>query len=81
MHDPVKNFYLGCNTIWPSHAPSYFILIITQHAQPERGKVIGVGVHIDIYVCGQNKILIVTLAIDSPFQTFAVGLLVESTID
>ena len=44
----------------------------TPHAQYKRGKVIGVG----IYVCGQKK-LNRTLAIDSPFQTFAVRLLVE----
>ena len=37
------------------------------------GKVIGAGVHI---VCGQKK-LNHTLAIESPFQTFAVGLLVK----
>ena len=48
---------------------------ITLHAQCERGKVIGVGVH--IYVCGPKKILNRILAIDSPFQTCAVGLLVE----
>ena len=36
---------------------------------------IGCGVH--IYVCGQKKYLNRTLEIDSPFQTFAVGLLVE----
>ena len=52
------------------------IYLVLQHAQHERGKVIGVGVHmyICIYVCvfvGQiffNR----TLAIDSPFQIFAV---------
>ena len=42
---------------------------------------IGVGVHIYtymyIYVCGPKKILNRTLAIDSPFQTFVIGLLVE----
>ena len=45
-----------------------------------RGYVIGSGVHIYIiyiYVCGRKKYLNRTLAIDSPFQTFAVGLLVE----
>ena len=36
---------------------------------------IGAGVH--IFVCGPKKSLNRTLAIDSPFQTFAVGLLVE----
>ena len=33
---------------------------------------IGAGVH--IYVCGRKNI---SVAIDSPFQTFAVGLLIE----
>ena len=32
------------------------VLIITPHAQRERGKVIGRGVHIYIYVCGRKKI-------------------------
>ena len=41
-----------------------------------RGKVIGRGA-IYIYVCGRKKNLNRTLEIDSPFQTFAVGLLVE----
>ena len=51
--------------------------LITPHTQCERGKVIGVGAHIIcLYVCGQKK-LNRTLAIDSSFQTFAVGLLVE----
>ena len=56
-----------------------FRLIITPHAQRERGKVIGCGVHIYlyIYVSGRKKYLNRTLEIDSPFQTFAVGLLVE----
>ena len=36
---------------------------------------IGCGVH--IYVCGRKKYLNRTLEIDSPFQTFAVGNLVE----
>ena len=49
--------------------------IITPHAQRERGKVIDRGVH--VYVCGRKKNLNRTLEIDSPFQTFAVGLLVE----
>ena len=52
--------------------------VFTPHAQRERGKVIGVGVHIlCLYVCGPKKKLNRTLAIDSPFQTYAVGLLVE----
>ena len=52
-------------------------LFVTLHAQRERGKVISCGVHIYIYVCGRKKYLNRTLEIDSPFQTFAVGLLVE----
>ena len=56
-------------------------MIITPHAQRERGKVIGRGVHIYIiyiiYVCGRKKYLNRTLEIDSPFQTLTVGLLVE----
>ena len=51
--------------------------LIIPHAQRERGKVIGCGVHIYIYVCGRKKNLNRTLEIDSPFQRFAVGLLVE----
>ena len=51
--------------------------VITPHAQRERGKVIGRGVHIYIYVCGRKKNLNRTLEIDSPFQTLTVGLLVE----
>ena len=35
------------------------------------------GVHIYVYVCGQKKRLNRTLDIDSPFQIFAVGLLIE----
>ena len=44
----------------------------------EQSKVIGVGVHIYvyIYVCGPKKFESY-FSIDSPFQTFAVGLLVE----
>ena len=56
-------------------------MITTPHAHARaRGHVIGTGVHIryvGIYVYGQKKSLNRTLAIDSPFQTFAVGLLVE----
>ena len=63
-------------------APSLAKLLITPHAQRERGKVIGRGVHIYynnyIYnVCGRKKNLNRTLEIDSPFQTLTVGLLVE----
>ena len=46
----------------------------TPHAQRERGKVISCGVH--MFVNEKNN-LNRTLEIDSPFQTFAVGLLVE----
>ena len=50
----------------------------TPHAQRERGKGIGRGVHIYIYIClWSKKILNRTLEIDSPFQTLTVGLLVE----
>ena len=59
--------------------PRDSVLVITPHAQRERGKVIGRGVHIYIYiyVCGRKKNLNRTLEIDSPFQTLTVGLLVE----
>ena len=61
-------FFVGDN---PSH------LIVTPHIHAlAGGYVIGAGVHIHICVCGQKK-LNCTLAIDSPFQTFTVGLLVE----
>ena len=59
------------------------LYFITPHAQRERGKVIGRGVHIYIYiyiyiyVCGRKKNLNRTLEIDSPFKTLTVGLLVE----
>ena len=57
------------------------LLLVTPHAQRERGKVISRGVHIYIYiyiyVCGRKKNLNRTLEIDSPFQTLTVGLLVE----
>ena len=46
------------------------IMIITPHAQRERGKVIG-------RMFERKKNLNRTLEIDSPFQTFAVGLFVE----
>ena len=38
---------------------------------------VGVQIYIIIYVCGPKKNLNRTLAIDSPFQTFVVGLLIE----
>ena len=40
-----------------------------------RAKVIGVGVH--IYVCGQKNSCNRTLAIESSFQIFTVGLLIK----
>ena len=43
--------------------------------QREQGKVIVVGVHVHVY--GPKKFLNRTLAINSPFQTFAVGLLIK----
>ena len=54
-------------------------VIFSPHAQRERGKVIGRGVHIYIiYIClWSKKNLNRTLEIDSPFQTLTVGLLVE----
>ena len=51
--------------------------IFIPHAQRERGKVIGLGVVVYIYMFVVKKNLNRTLAIDLPFQTFAVGLLVE----
>ena len=55
------------------------LCLITPHTQREQGKVIGCVVHIYIYIYvgGRKKKLNRTLEIDSPFQTFAVGLLVE----
>ena len=47
------------------------------HTQREQGKVIDVGVHIYMLCLWTKKKLNRTLAIDSPFQTFAVGLLVK----
>ena len=55
----------------------FIVMFITPHAQRERGKVIGLGVLIYIYMFVVKKNLNRTLAIDLPFQTFAVGLLVE----
>ena len=53
-------------------------VIITPHAQHERGKMIGVGVLIYIYMLvDPPKKLNCTLVIHSHFQTFTVGLLVE----
>ena len=52
------------------------INVVTPHAQRERGKVIGLGVLVYIYMFVVKKNLNRTLAIDLPFQ-IAVGLLVE----
>ena len=57
------------------------MVVITPHTQRERGKVIGVGVHI-YNMCMYNMFVVQdkfdsTIAIDSPFQTFTVGHLVE----
>ena len=56
--------------------------LITLHAQCEWGQVIGVGVHlyINVYMgmfVDKTTTLNRTLAIDSPLQTFTVGLLIE----
>ena len=56
--------------------------LITLHAQRERGEVIGVGVHlyINVYIgmfVDKTTTLNRTSAIDSPLQTFMVGLLIE----
>ena len=54
------------------------VALFTPHAQRERGKVIGVGcLYIYMFICLWTKKMNRTLAIESPFQTFAVGLLVE----
>ena len=59
-------FELGCG----------HTVFLTPHMQRERGKVIGVGVH--MFIClWTKKNLNRTLAIDSPFQTYVLGLLVE----
>ena len=72
--------YVGILIISVSaHFLSIQSILITPHAQRERGKVsVVVSIYyIIIYVCGRKKYLNRTLEIDSPFQTFAVGLLVE----
>ena len=50
------------------------LLLVTPHAQRERGKVIDRGVHMSVV---EEKKLNRTLEIDSPFQTLTVGLVVE----
>ena len=44
------------------------LLLVTPHAQRERGKVIGVGVHMFIMFVDKKNNLNRTLAIESPFQ-------------
>ena len=70
------NPYIVCIFL-PASAHSILCrgLVINPHVWREQGKVISVGVH--VYICGPQKILNWTLAIDSPFKTFAVGLLIE----
>ena len=56
------------------------LVLVTPHAHARAGGyVIGAGVHIYVgrYMFVDKKSLNRTLAIDSPFQTFAVGLFVE----
>ena len=51
------------------------LALLPPRMRSELGKLIGVGVLIYLlYVCGPKKILNRNLAIDSHFQTFAVGL-------
>ena len=54
----------------------FIFVLITPHAHVRAGGyVIGAGVH--VYICLWTKKLNCTLGINSPFQTFAVGLLVK----
>ena len=54
------------------------MIVITLHAHARAGGyVIGAGVHMYIYIFVDEKKLNRTLAIDSPFQTSAVGLLIK----
>ena len=55
----------------------FLVLNFTLHVQREWGKVIGVGVCIYSICLWTEKYLNPTLTIDSPFQAFTVGLLVE----
>ena len=52
------------------------ISFFTPHAQREWGEVIGIGVHMCI-IMFVNKKMDHILEIDSPFQTFVVGLLIK----
>ena len=55
-----------------------YALVTCLITQRKRGKVVGIGVHIYVYIClWTQKNLNRTLAIDSPYQTFMVGLLVK----
>ena len=69
-----------CVCVWLCVLPIVALVgmgsIVTPHAQRERGKVIGRGVHYNMSV-DEKKNLNRTLEIDSPFQTLTVGLLVE----
>ena len=57
--------------------------VITPHTQHERGKVIGVGILYTVNVLYTVHVymfvdhIFFNCTIDSPFQTFAVGLLIE----
>ena len=53
-----------------------FCILLPCTRRASRVKVIG-AIYIYIYVCGRKKYLNRTFVIDSPFLTFAVGLLVE----
>ena len=82
LHGPCKNIYktYKLKAIFPKYVHlsllSHLLKYLGPHVQCERGKVIGVGVH--MFIClWTKKNLNSTLAIDSPFQTYAVGLLVE----
>ena len=55
------------------------VFVVLPARASEQGKVIVVGDHVYIFVCRQKKNLNRTLVIDSPFQIFAVGLLIEFT--
>ena len=69
---PSAKWYIQNSEFLSGGGRLLLVMLVTPHAQRERGKVIDRGVHIYIYVCGRKKYLI-----DSPFQTLIVGLLVE----
>ena len=70
LADCIRQVSLDCDVVIP-------------YTQRERGKVTGVGVHIYVYniicicFCGPKYFLNHTLAINSPFQTFTVELLIK----